>query len=243
VTDVATRGVRARLAWRTALVGGTVAETATARTIVFDLDAAGGWSGHVAGQHVDVRLTAPDGYQATRSYSLSSGPDETPQITVERVPDGEVSPFLVDVVEDGDEIELRGPIGGYFVWQPSDRPLVLIGGGSGIAPLRAMWRAGLEATPTTVLYSAQTHARVMFRPELDALATDDDADVRIHLTRETRPGMVSGRVDADAISAVLEQRQHADVFVCGPTAFVESVTRHLVDLDVDPTTIRTERFG
>jgi ferredoxin-NADP reductase len=131
--------VRRQLAWRNATVTSATPESATARSLWIDVP---GWDDHVAGQHIDVRLTAEDGYQATRSYSLSSGPGEVPQITVERVDDGEVSPFLVDVVEVGDTFEIRGPIGGYFVWNPTAerQPLLLIGGGSGIAPLRAIWR-------------------------------------------------------------------------------------------------------
>jgi ferredoxin-NADP reductase len=230
-------GVRRKLAWRPARVVDLVAETRTARTLVFDVDA---WSGHTAGQHVDVRLTADDGYQATRSYSLSSGPTEPPQITVERVEDGEVSPYLVDVVERGDEIELRGPIGGYFVWEPVASALLLVGGGSGIAPLRAMWRARTGATGTTVVYSAQSEDRVIFADELAAL---EDTDVRIHLTRETRPGYASGRLEADDLASVVGAGEAPAVFVCGPTGFVETVSGHLVDLDVEPRTIRTERFG
>lgn len=136
--------IRRRLAWREAIVVGSVAESTTARTLVLGID---GWTSHRAGQHLDVRLTAPDGYQATRSYSLSSGPGEAPQITVERVEDGEVSPFLVDEIAIGESIEVRGPIGGYFVWEPSEAPVVLIGGGSGLAPLRDLAGRGQASTP------------------------------------------------------------------------------------------------
>jgi ferredoxin-NADP reductase len=237
---VTTVDVRRRLAWRQARVVETIAETATARTIVFDLDGSMGWEGHVAGQHIDLRLTADDGYQATRSYSLSGGPTEAPQITVELVDDGEVSPYLVEVVEEGDEIELRGPIGGYFVWEPAERSVLLVGGGSGIAPLRAMWRARKDTTPITVLYSAQTEARVMFADELASL---DGVDVRIHLTRETRPPHAAGRIDADALADAIDLAADTDVYVCGPTAFVESVSGDVVDLGIDSRTVRTERFG
>lgn len=230
------RSVRRALAWRQATVANMVTETATARTLVFDTD---DWGGHVAGQHVDIRLTAPDGYQATRSYSLSSGPSEAPQITVERVYDGEVSPYLVDVVEPGDEIELRGPIGGYFIWEPGDGRPMLVAGGSGIAPLRAMWRAATD-TQLTLLYSAQTPERILFA---DELATSANVDATIHLTRATHPVHQSGRIGADDLETAIGADPPAVIYVCGPTAFVESIARHLVELAVDPQTIRTERFG
>jgi ferredoxin-NADP reductase len=232
---VADRSVRRALAWRQGVVADTITETATARTLVFDLE---GWDGHLAGQHVDIRLTADDGYQATRSYSLSSGPAEAPQITVERVADGEVSPYLVDVVEPGDSIELRGPIGGYFVWEPSFGQALLIGGGSGIAPLRAVWRA--RDHPTTLLYSAQSTERLIFA---DELSTATDLDARIHLTRSDHPAHRSGRIGAADLRAAIDANPPAVIYVCGPTAFVEAIARNLVDLDVDPRTIRTERFG
>lgn len=235
------QGVQRRLAWRKAIVIGTMTETTTARTLILGID---DWSGHLAGQHMDVRLTAEDGYQATRSYSLSSAPDEPPQITVERVTDGEVSPHLVDVIERGDDFEIRGPIGGYFVWQPVDGDLLLIGGGSGIAPLRAMWRHR-STTPTTarptarttVMYSARAADRVIFA---DELATEPNLDVRIHLTRETRPDHRSGRIGRADLASVIGP---ANTYVCGPTGFVEAMSAHLIDLGVDPRTIRTERFG
>jgi ferredoxin-NADP reductase len=228
--------MRQTLAWRHATVADTVSETATARTLAFDID---GWDGHLAGQHLDVRLTAPDGYQASRSYSLSSGPTEAPQITVERVVDGEVSPYLVDVVEPGDQIELRGPIGGYFVWEPTDGQPLLIGGGSGIAPLRAIWRATATTKPT-VLYSAQTPERIIFGDELTA---GTRLDARIHLTRASHPAHRSGRIGTEDLRNAVQAAPPAVVYVCGPTGFVETIARQLVDLDVDPQAIRTERFG
>lgn len=229
--------VRRKLAWRQAAVIDIIAETASARTLVFDLD---GWDGHVAGQHVDVRLTAEDGYQATRSYSLSSGPNEAPQITIEPVSDGEVSPYLAEELEPGDEVELRGPVGGYFVWVPSDGDQLLVGGGSGIAPLRAMWRARAGTARSTVLYSARTEDRAIFACEL---ATDPTLDARIHLTRETRAGYRSGHIGAADLETALETASPGVIYLCGPTAFVEAVSNHLVRLDVDPRTIRAERFG
>lgn len=233
----ATGNVRRKLAWHQATVIDTIAETSSARTMVFDIE---DWTGHIAGQHVDVRLTAEDGYQATRSYSLSSGPAEAPQITVERVVDGEVSPYLVDAIEPGDEIELRGPIGGYFVWQPTDGRPLLIGGGSGIAPLRAMWRGSNSTIGATLLYSARTEERLLF---VDELRSSSGLEATIHLTRDSGPAYRSGRIGADELKAAVDARPPAVVFVCGPTAFVESIAAHLVDLRVDPRTIRTERFG
>ena len=233
---VTARPVRQALAWRQATLADTIAETDTARTLIFDIQ---DWDGHLAGQHLDVRLTAPDGYQATRSYSLSSGPTEVPQITVERVAEGEVSPYLVDVIEPGDVIEIRGPIGGYFVWEPTSGNPLLIGGGSGIAPLRSIWRAQ-AGTRATVVYSAQTAERILFR---DELAAGTEVDTRIHLTRATHPDHESGRIEADDLQRVIESAAPDVAYVCGPTAFVEDVARHLVNLDVDPRTIRTERFG
>lgn len=213
----------------------TVGETTTARSLILDLP---GWTGHVAGQHIDVRLTAADGYQATRSYSLSSGPGEPPQITVERVDDGEVSPYLVDVAMPGDGFEVRGPLGGYFVWEPDHRPLLLVGGGSGIAPLRAMWRAG--GTRIKVIYSARTAGRVIFGDELTG---GEHLETTIHLTREERPGYVRGRVDAPALSRALQDMDLPAVFICGPTEFVEAVATTASGILGPGYPIRTERFG
>jgi ferredoxin-NADP reductase len=229
--------VRPTLTWRSATVARTTMETPTARTIVFGIPQ---WTLHHAGQHLDLRLTAPDGYQATRSYSLSSGPSEDPQITVERVDDGEVSSFLVDTVETGDTLEVRGPVGGYFIWTPQPDPLLLIGGGSGIAPLRSMWRANTANAPETILYSARTRDRVIYR---DELAVRDPATVRIHLTREEHDGYETGRIDIAALSAAVSASAPPHTYVCGPTAFVESVTQALAPIHPDSTMIRTERFG
>ena len=186
--------VRKHLGWRDATVTGTRSESSTARTLTLDVP---GWEDHIGGQHIDLRLTAPDGYQAERSYSISSGPGEQAEITVEKVDDGEVSPFIVDVVEVGDTLEVRGPIGGYFVWDgASDKPLLLIGGGSGIAPLRAIWRAAAGTVPVAILYSARTKDRVVFDDELSANA---NLDARVHLSRENVDGYVHGRIDQAAI--------------------------------------------
>lgn len=230
-----TSAARPKLAWRTATVTNTLAETATARTITLDIP---DWVTPLPGQHVDIRLSAPDGYQATRSYSLSSGPCDPAQITVERVGDGEVSPYLVDIAETGDTFEIRGPLGGYFVWTPKPEPVLLVGGGSGIAPLRSMWRAAPDAAITTVLYSAQTLPRVIYAEEL---AGHDAAT--IHLTRERAPGFVHGRITHEHIRSALREHPDAEVFVCGPTAFVETITTEMKKLGSSMKNVRTERFG
>lgn len=235
--------MRRRLAWRDAVVVGSVAESGSARTLMFEIDR---WAGHRAGQHVDVRLTAPDGYQATRSYSLSSGPSETPQITVEQVVDGEVSPFLIDQIDLGESIEVRGPIGGYFVWEPSSAPVVLLGGGSGLAPLRSIWRAATDhGQPVVIGASARSVDRLIFGDELRALGAT------VHLTRETAPGYRAGRIgrpDLDEILAFAHTQSHDDatdpvVFVCGPTDFVEHLAIGLRSAGVQPDAMRLERFG
>lgn len=221
--------------WETTAVVRLIQETSSARSIVLDIP---GWSGHIAGQHVDVRLTAADGYQATRSYSLSSAPWEKPQITVEKVEDGEVSTYLVEVALPGDQFEVRGPLGGYFVWEPEDRPILLIGGGSGIAPLRSMWRAGAEEI--RVFYSARTADRVMFEPELrDTLSVD----ATIHLTREKRANYAHGRIDRSVLDEAVSDLSEPAIFVCGPTAFVESMASDLAVILGAGYPIRTERFG
>ncbi|MDX2379533.1 MAG: FAD-binding oxidoreductase [Acidimicrobiia bacterium] len=233
--------VRQRLAWREALVVASVAESASARTLVLGID---GWDEHCAGQHLDVRLTAPDGYRATRSYSLSSGPGEVPQITVERVVDGEVSPFLVDEIEVGESFEVRGPIGGYFVWEPSDAPLVLIGGGSGLAPLRSIWRAAADHPPPVVIgASARSVDRLIYGDELQSLGAT------VQLTREAASGYRAGRIDRAVLDDLLACAESevdttdAVVFVCGPTNFVEHVATLLRAAGVRPDAMRLERFG
>jgi ferredoxin-NADP reductase len=231
--------VLGRLAWRVASVSELVDETPRTRTLVLDVE---GWEGHRAGQHVDVRLTAEDGYQAERSYSIASGPDDARLVlTVERIDDGEVSPYLVDELRPGDVFELRGPIGGYFAWEPADGgPLLLVGGGSGVVPLRAMLRARPADLPARLVYSARTLDDVIYRSELEALGDD----VLVTLTREQRDGVRSGRVDAELLrEAGFPPEQEPRIFVCGPTAFVESVASALVALGHAPGRIRTERFG
>lgn len=207
------------------------------------------WDGHMAGQHVDIRLTAEDGYQAQRSYSIASAPeDDHLVLTVERLQDGEVSPYLFDVLEPGDQLEMRGPIGMYFVWESHmGGPLLMIAGGSGVVPFRAMLRhresAGSDV-PTRLLYSVQTSRDIIYREEL--ATARHGVEVSLTLTREQTEDWsgYSRRIDA----AILEEvawapGDGASTYVCGPTGFVETVANCLVDLGHQPETIRTERFG
>src|SRR5437899_8613769 len=208
------------------------------------------WPGHQAGQHLDVRLTSEDGYRAERAYSIASAPGEPLAITVERLDDGEVSPYLTDVLREGDELELRGPVGGYFVWEPAaGGPLLLVAGGSGIAPLMAMirLRAGEGSTvPTRLLYSSRALEDVIYREELARLAANEGLEVFHTLTREQPPGWTgfAKRVDDELLAEVAWPPEQAPlVYVCGPTGFVEAVADGLVRLGHAPERIRTERFG
>jgi len=226
-----------------------VTETPRVRTLILDVD---GWPGHRAGQHVDVRLTAEGGYQAERSYSLASAPGDGPALTVERLDDGEVSPYLVDEIVPGDRFELRGPVGGYFVWDAdaSADPLLLVAGGSGVVPLMAMLRhrtAASSTVPAKMLYSSRTYEDVIYREELEQLDARGDGLEIVHtLTRARPPGWngYAGRVDADLLREVsFSAESNPRVFVCGPTSFVEAVAEGLVSLGHRPGRIRTERFG
>jgi ferredoxin-NADP reductase len=210
------------------------------------------WPGHLAGQHVDVRLTADDGYQAQRSYSIASPPeDPRVAITVERLDDGEVSPYLVGELKPKDKLELRGPIGGYFVWKAEDRrPLLLIAGGSGVVPLMAMirHRATTRASnPTCMLYSSRSLEDVIYRAELEHLvAADGMLRVSHALTRSQPPGWrgYSRRLDRAMIQDVAwPEKDDPQVFICGPTPFVEAAASLLVDHGYEPRRIKTERFG
>ena len=223
-------------------------ETARAKSILLDPPA---WSGHRAGQHVDIRLTAEDGYQVQRSYSIASAPgDDLLGLTVERLEDGEVSPYLTDVLRPSDELELRGPIGGYFVWESSlPGPLQLVAGGSGIVPLRAMlrhWSAAGRPVPARVLYSARSWDDAIYREELLGLADGEGLDVRFALTRAWPDGWTGhrGRIDRALVEAVAWAPQRRPrTYVCGPTAFVETAAELLVASGHRAGGIRTERFG
>jgi ferredoxin-NADP reductase len=215
-------------------------ETGTARTLVLDVP---DWPGHLAGQHVDVRLTAPDGYSTQRSYSIASAPDGTRvELTVQRIPDGEVSPYLTGVFSVGDGVELRGPVGGWFVWRPTDpAPVLLVAGGSGIVPLMAMVRTRAAAgsrVPFRLVYSIRTPADGFYSDELRRR----DIDVTYVHTR-SGPGPV-GRLTAATLQAHGWPPDQAPAcYVCGPTGFVEAVSDILVALGHDPHRVRTERFG
>jgi ferredoxin-NADP reductase len=237
-------------AWQSATVVSLRDETRSVKTIRF---AVGDWPGHLAGQHADVRLTAADGYRAERSYSIASPPEVSPlELTVERLDDGEVSSFLTGELQPGDTIELRGPIGGHFVWSASRHrlPLLLVAGGSGIVPLMCMLRhrrlAG-SAVPAALLYSARTRGDVIYREELEALARSDDSfTLRITLTRDRAPGWsgATGRIDLPAVRALLEGLGgDADTFVCGYAGFVETASSLLQEAGQPAVAIRTERFG
>jgi ferredoxin-NADP reductase len=234
-----------RLTWRVAEIAEVRAETPTVKTLTLDVD---GWPGHRAGQHVDIRLTADDGYQAERSYSIASAPDTNRvELTVEYVDDGEVSPYLTGEARPGDLMEIRGPVGGYFVWDPDPGgPVLLVGGGSGVVPLMAMARqraSDRDDVPVRLLYSARSWDDVIYGDELEQLR-GDGFDVVYTLTRSQPDGWTgySRRVDADLLSEVAPD-SFALAFVCGPTPFVEAVASALVTLGHDPSRIRTERFG
>lgn len=236
--------------WQRATVVSLRAETPRVKTIGFAL---GAWPGHVPGQHADVRLTAADGYRAERSYSIAS-PPEVPgiELTVDRLDDGEVSPFLTDRLRIGDTIELRGPIGGHFVWSASagSRPLLLIAGGSGVVPFMCMLRhrrLSASIIPTALLYSVQTREDVIYRDELSALADADPRfTLRVTLTRDAAPGWAGavGRIDLPVVQSMLAALGgDVDGFVCGGDAFVEAASALLVQAGQPPEAIRTERFG
>src|SRR5690242_1619649 len=246
--SVARAALRRRLKWQLARVAELVPETARATSILLGVD---GWPGHLAGQHVDVRLTAEDGYQAQRSYSIASSPEDPSLVlTVERLDDGEVSPYLVDELRPGDELELRGPIGGYFVWEAAlGGPLLLLAGGSGVVPLRSILRhhQAIDSTvPVRLLYSARSLAEVIYRRELTEVAAEGAVDVRYTLTREQPDGWegYGRRIDQELLGEVAWPRSERPlVYACGPSAFVEAAASALVALGHEPGRIRTERFG
>jgi ferredoxin-NADP reductase len=237
-----------RLTWLIAEVADAVQETPRVRTLLLDVE---GWAGHRAGQHVDVRLTAEDGYQAERSYSIASAPGEPLAITVELLDDGEVSPYLVEEARERDRFEIRGPIGGYFVWDGADdAPLLLVAGGSGVVPLMSMIRhrtRTADRTPTRLLYSSRGYEDVIYRAELDRLAESDDGlDVFHTLTRSQPEGWTgyARRIDAQILEEVAwPVAESPRVFVCGSTRFVDTAADGLVAMGYPPESIRTERFG
>lgn len=242
-----------QLKWQLGTVVEIRQETPKVRSLILDVP---DWTTHLAGHHVDVRVTAEDGYQAQRSYSIASPPeDKYLMLTVERIEDGEVSPYLTDELRVGDRIELRGPIGGYFVWNPRDRknegsPLFLVAGGSGIAPLMAMirHRANSQNTvPTKLLYSSRSYDEVIYREELDRISRNDSSLRVIHtLTRRQPQNWMSyeRRIDRAMLAETAWQPAEKPIaFTCGPTALVETVANHLLELGYKPECIKTERFG
>lgn len=238
------------LIWQIATVKAVRRETPSVRTLTLALPA---WQRHRAGQHYDLRLTAADGYQAQRSYSIASEPERAGEIdlTVERLPDGEVSPYLHDVLEPGDQIEVRGPLGGYFVWDATrTEPLLLVSGGSGVVPLMAILRhrsATGSRVPAVVVYSARSVDEVIYHTELETLASHDPAlRISITLTR-SRPAVWTGyarRIDEAMLTEALAALPpHPRAYVCGPTLFVESVAGMLAGLGLPSAHVLTERFG
>jgi ferredoxin-NADP reductase len=246
---VAGTALRRRLTWAIAEVVERTDETPKVRSLTVEVP---DWPGHLPGQHIDVRLTAEDGYQAQRSYSIATPADgRRVTITVERLEDGEVSPYLSDVLVVGDKVELRGPIGGYFVWEPGrGGPLCLVAGGSGVVPLMAMLRAriaGNSDVPVRMLCSWRTADDVIYADQLTAIASSADGVAITHtLTRSAPDGWTGrrGRFDRDALSSLVWQAELQPLtFVCGPTGFVEAVASVLVELGHDPERVLTERFG
>lgn len=240
--------VLGRLTWQVGQVIETTAETPAVKSLTLDLPA---WPGHRAGQHVDIRLTAEDGYQAVRSYSIASPPEERRvMVTIERLDGGEVSPYLVDEVRAGDQFEVRGPIGGYFVWETAlGGPLMLVAGGSGIVPLMAMMRhrvATASDIPIRLLYSARSPEDVIYWAEVEQLASHPGIEVIYTYTRSQPPGWTGyhRRIDQSMLQEVAPPREeHPLIYICGPTSFVEAASSSLPGLGHDPAGIRTERFG
>jgi ferredoxin-NADP reductase len=238
------------LSWQIATITRIKVETRRAKSFTLSLP---DWTPHRAGQHYDVRLTAEDGYQAQRSYSIASEPERRGEVdlTVERIEDGEVSTYMHDVLIEGDKIEVRGPIGGYFVWERSMRePLLLVAGGSGIVPLMSMIRhrrAARSKVPTRLLYSSRSFDDIIYRDELEALAAAKDGPQVFHtLTRSHSAGWngFARRIDRAMLAEVAGPLgKDAQAFICGPTQLVEATAEHLVKMGLDGGHIRTERFG
>ncbi len=237
-----------RLAWRQGIVVELISETARTKSVALDVSA---WPGHHPGQHVDIRLTRPDGHQAERSYSIASAPEDGYLVlTVEKRPDGEVSPYLFDKLAVGDELWFRGPIGAYFMWDPSNRsPVLLLAAGSGIVPFRSMlrhWTAIRSDVPLRLLYFARSQQDIIYADELARLAAYDEVDIRLALTHEWPDGWHGhrGRIDRQLLDETCwPPAQRPLIYICGHTAFVEDVAALLVDSGHHPTLIKTERFG
>jgi ferredoxin-NADP reductase/DMSO/TMAO reductase YedYZ molybdopterin-dependent catalytic subunit len=231
------------LSWQVATVAAVRAETATARTLVLDVP---GWPDHLPGQHIDVRLRDEQGYTAQRSYSIASAPEEARfELTVQRIADGEVSPYLAETARPGDQFEICGPIGGGFTWDADDAgaPLLLIAGGSGVVPLMSIIRANAKV-PARLIYSARTPADVIYADELAERSADSLLDVTYRFTRSAPPGTAVARVNAGTIAeSAFPPEDRPEIFICGPVAFVESVASLLIDAGYPAASIKTERFG
>jgi ferredoxin-NADP reductase len=242
-----------RLEWQLGTVVEIRRETPRVKSLILELP---DWTTHLAGQHVDVRLTAEDGYQTQRSYSIASPPeDKYLMLTVEHIADGEVSPYLTGVLQVGDQLELRGPIGGYFVWnagppQDDGAPLLLVAGGSGIVPLMAMIRhraISHKKVPTKLLYSSRTYEEIIYREELDRLAADDPSLRVTHTLTRQQPQTWTGygrRIDGAMLAETAWPPEEKPLaYTCGPTALVEAVATYLQELGYESQRIKTERFG
>jgi ferredoxin-NADP reductase len=246
---MARAAVLGRLSWLVARLADVRDETATARTLILEVP---GWPGHLPGQHIDVRLTAEDGYSTQRSYSIASAPAGSQlELTIQRLDDGEVSPYLAEVLSRGDPLELRGPVGGYFAWHPADpAPVLLIGGGSGVVPLMAMVRTRIASgsqAPMRLIYSTRSPDTLLYAAELERIAAGGGGlSVDLVYTRAAPPGTRArtGRLDGDRLAALAgPQDAGAACFVCGPTGFVENIANLLTDWGMDPRQVKTERFG
>jgi ferredoxin-NADP reductase len=246
---MARAAVLGRLSWLVGQLADIRDETASARTLVLEVP---GWPGHLPGQHVDVRLTAEDGYSTQRSYSIASAPDGSRlELTIQRLDDGEVSPYLAEVLSRGDPLELRGPIGGYFAWRPADpAPVLLVGGGSGVVPLMAMARTRITSgspAPMRLIYSTRGPDTLFYAAELEDIADHQPGmSVDVVYTRGAPPGWDGrvGRLDAMSLAALAgPQDARLCCFVCGPTSFVENIANLLIDQALPSRQVKTERFG
>jgi ferredoxin-NADP reductase len=243
---VARAAVSGRLTWRAVTIAAVRQETESARTLVLDVP---GWPGHLPGQHLVARLTAADGYSSQRDYSIASAPDGGRlELTIQRADGGEVSSYLAGIAEPGDQFDLRGPIGQWFVWHPDDaRPLLLLAGGSGIVPLMSMVRTHDQVkseAPVRLIYSARTPADVIYAPELSERSRISPLALSYAFTRVAPDGTKTGRIDATLIAdAAFPPKAAPTIFICGPSGFVEAASSLLVEAGHDFAGIKTERFG